>query len=107
MPRYDKRITAVNDLDIYKDTFERRGVKRIKQYRTQTFKKVNIESFDYIERVWRDGDSFWKLSKTFYGDPQYWYIIARFNNMPTEAHVNIGDIIKIPINLSLALQVVS
>lgn len=107
MPRYDRRITAINDLDLYKDTFKKRGVRRIEQYITQTLKNIDVEAFDYAERIWRDGDSFWKLSTKFYGDPQYWYIIARFNNTPTEAHVSIGDTVKIPINLSMALQVVS
>ena len=50
--------------------------------------------------------SFWKISNDFYGSPEHWYIIARFNNTPTEAHVKIGDTIKIPISLAQALQVV-
>ncbi len=106
MSRYDDRITAINNLDFYKDTLKKRGVKKIEQYRTQTLKKFNINTIDYVEKVWLDGDSYWKLSKEFYGDPQYWYIIARFNNRPTEAHINIGDLIKIPVRLSHALQVV-
>ena len=106
MSRYNKSIKATNNLDFYKKELDSRGVKRIEQYRTPTLKRFNVDTIPCIERVWRDGDQFWKLSNQYYGDPQYWYIIARFNNMPTEAHVSVGDLIKIPINISLALQVV-
>ena len=107
MSRYNRRIIAINDLDQYRKTLDSRGVNRIEQYKTQTFKKFDIEDVEYVERIWLDGDSFWKISDGFYGDPAHWYVIARFNNTPTEAHVKIGDIIKIPIDLSQALQVVS
>ena len=59
-----------------------------------------------IIHTFGSGDSFWKLANQYYGDPKYWYIIARFNNAPTEASISIGDQIRIPISLSLALQVV-
>ena len=106
MSRYIDRITAFNELDFYKKMLDKRGVKRIEQYRTDRLKDFEIESVSYIERVWSDGDSFWKLSTEFYSDPQYWYVIARFNNAPTEAHVSVGDTIKIPLSLTTALQVI-
>lgn len=107
MSRYNNNLIATNDLDIYQDTFKKRGVTKIRQYRTKAFRNTNSDLLDYAERVWRDGDSFWKLSNKFYGNPDHWYVIARFNNTPTEAHVKVGDVIKIPINLSQALQVFS
>jgi len=106
MSRYINKITAINDLDIYKKTLEKRGVLRIEQYRTPSLKQFETSELDFIEKVWMDGDSFWKLSDEFYGDPKHWYLIARFNSAPTEAHIKIGDTIKIPINLSAVLQVV-
>ena len=106
MSRYIDRLKAINDLDLYKDTLKKRGVKRLTQYRTHSLKHFETDSLHYIEKVWTDGDSYWKLSDEFYGDPQYWYIIARFNNKPTEAHIKVGESIKIPLNLSVALQVV-
>ena len=106
MSRYLNRITAFNNLDFYKKILESRGVSKIEQYRTPILKDFEADSIIYIEKVWVDGDAFWKLSTEFYGSPNYWYIIARFNNAPTEAHVGIGDTIKIPLDLSTALQVV-
>jgi len=106
MSRYRNIRTAINSLDEYKETLDSRGVKSIKQYRTQTLKTFDDSLIDYIERIWLDGDSFWKLAREAYGDPSLWYIIARFNNTPTEAHVKIGDIIKIPLDLAMALRVI-
>ena len=106
MSRYDNGDIAYNDLLLYKETLEKRGVKRIKQYRVQTLKNRNTKGVDYFNYIWKDGDQFWKLSNRFYNDPQYWYIIAKFNNTPTDAHVSVGDQIKIPIDLAIALQVV-
>ena len=106
MSRYNKRDIAFNDLLMYKEVLEERGVKRLKQYRVQTLKNKNTGGIDYFNHIWRDGDQFWKLSNEFYGDPQYWYVIAKFNNAPTEAHLSVGDQIKIPIDLAIALQVV-
>ena len=106
MSRYRNVRTAVNSLDEYKETLDSRGVKKIKQYRTQVLKNYDDSRIDYIERVWLDGDTFWKLAREAYGDQNLWYIIARFNNTPTEAHVKIGDIIKIPLDLSIALRVI-
>ena len=106
MSRYNKNLTAFNNLLMYKETLDKRGVKRIEQYRTPQLKDSDFDGVDYVFHVWRLGDSFWKLSVEFYGVPKYWYIIARFNNKPTEASLSIGDEIKIPIDLSIALQVI-
>jgi len=106
MSRYNRNKVAFNDLIEYKELLDKRGVKRIEQYRTTPLKDMNIDGIECVIHTFGDGDSFWKLSTKFYGDPQYWYIIARFNNAPTEASVSIGDQIRIPISLSLALQVV-
>ena len=106
MSRYNNVRKAFNDTDRYKKTLKERGVKRIEQYRTNTFKQYNTETVPYIEKIYKDGDSFWKFSAVHYVDPSHWYVIARFNNVPCEANLSIGDVIKIPIDLSLALQVV-
>ena len=41
MSRYNKRDIAFNDLLMYKEVLEERGVKRLKQYRVQTLKNKN------------------------------------------------------------------
>ena len=53
------------------------------------------------------GERLDKLAAEYYGNPNNWWVIASFNRKPTESHAKHGDIIRIPKDLSLALQVVS
>ena len=108
MSRYNKRIQAINSDEQYESVFEKRGVKKIKQYRTiskTVYEKDVYQSIRTIDYAWSFGDMYFKIANTFYGDPQYWWIIASYNNRPTEAHNKIGDTLKIPLDLADALQV--
>ena len=94
---------------MYSDLFEERDVKKIIQNRTYVLKQVPQEVLDSIRSdlyIWKYGDSFWSLATKYYGDPKMWWVIATFNRKPTEALLKIGDEIRIPLNLSDAMQVV-
>ena len=104
MSRYLRRDEAINNTERWDNVLKKRNVKTITQYVTVPLKEYEEENLDTIEHTWKVGDKFWALADAFYGDAKYWYLIARHNNMPTEANVSLGDIIKIPINLSQALQ---
>lgn len=109
MSRYNRRSQAINSAEEYKKTFHDRGVTKITQYVTETKKVYEQEVYDSVEVIyhtWKYGDMYWRLSSRFYGDPQYWWVIASFNKKPTESFNNPGDVIKIPTNLSDALQVI-
>lgn len=98
-----ERRKATNRNKQYKEVLEERGVDKIEQYRTPTLTEISseISSFEY---TWKFGDKFWQLAHSFYGNKKYWYIIAQFNNKPTESHLSIGDKIKIPYDLQEVLQ---
>ena len=104
MSRYKTRQKATNSSESYKDIFDEKGVKQIKQYRTPILREM--KNLSYKQYVWKNGDTFWKLSFDYYGDTSYWYIIAQFNSTPTEAHVSEGDTIRIPIDLAQALRII-
>jgi len=109
MSRYNKRTRAINANDQYKNIFDKKGVQRIEQYRTLSKRVYEDQIYDSIETInytWKYGDMYWRLSSRYYGDPKYWWVIASFNKKPTESLNKLGDIIKIPINLAEALQVV-
>ena len=55
--------------------------------------------------IWKQTDSYWKLSTKYYGDASYWWIIAWYNQAPTESHLHPGERIFIPTNLTDALQI--
>ena len=92
-----------NTHEQYYDVFEERGVKRIKQFRTPTFYKISQDTI-CVDHIWKQGDAFWRLSHKHYGDKSLWDIIAHYNFKPTDSHVKIGDLIKIPIGYRQAAQ---
>jgi len=108
MSRYNSRIKGINKNEMYEEIFDDRGIKKIKQYVTPKFKNPSQEQLKRIrsiEKIWVAGDKFWRIAARQYGDPNLWWVIARFNEKPTEGHMNPGDTIKIPIDLSVVLGV--
>ena len=106
MSRYNGRNKATNNTEMYKDLLEKRGVEQIVQYTTAQLKfpdDAQYRRIRTVDHVWRSGDKFWKLAADQYADPKLWWVIAQFNQKPTEGHLEPGDIIKIPIDLSIIL----
>ena len=91
-----------NTEEKYDSILEKRGLSLIRQYATKNLKyptdkeMLNITTIDH---VWKVGTKYWKLAQRHYGDPELWWIIAWFNQKPTEAHCENGDIIMIPFPL--------
>ena len=110
MSRYNKRTIAVNKNEMYENIFEQRDVKNISQYTTPILKypneknKIQIRTVDH---TWNQGDKFWRLASTHYGDPNLWWVIAQFNQKPTEGHLEPGDIIEIPVDLAVILGAIN
>lgn len=77
-----------------------REVKSISHYATPVYKPLTesqLNSLQVFKHIWSEGDKYHKLSTQYYQDPTFWWVIARFNGKPTEAHLNIGDVVYIPI----------
>ena len=55
--------------------------------------------------LWTVGDRFYKLAHQYYGDVNFWWVIAWWNGYPTEGHINTGDYLDIPLDLPAALEV--
>lgn len=109
MPRYKYTKTINNDIEFYEFLREKRNnLKNIIHYETQIMHNPNVAERSSLvtdSHIWKYGDRFYKLANTYYGDPQYWWVIAWYNAYPTEADVNIGNVIQIPIDLESALEV--
>tara|TARA_R110000851_G_scaffold210080_2_gene362477 strand:- start:529 stop:882 length:354 start_codon:yes stop_codon:yes gene_type:complete len=56
----------------------------------------DILNFSYSSHIWSMGDRYYKLAYQYYGSAQYWWVIAWFNKKPTESHVEVGEIIRVP-----------
>jgi nucleoid-associated protein YgaU len=84
---------------MFKQLKERRSLDVVSLYRTSRMNPLSFEDLIDIETtpyIWGRGDKYYKLAYQFYGDVQYWWVIAIFNNAPTEQHIKIGETIEIP-----------
>lgn len=97
--RYNLNNVFINKDDLYESFRIDRDVKIIKQFSTVEYSRPDDSEYSKIKTVkhiWAVGDKYYKLANEYYGDPKDWWLIARFNSRPTEAHNKIGDIILIP-----------
>jgi len=99
MSRYETEVIGTNDSELYEEFREERNTKRLKQYRTPQFPKLSTvvrQRFSSLYHTWKMGDSYWRLAAQYYGDERLWWVIAWYNEKPTESHVVPGDILAIP-----------
>ena len=59
---------------------------------------------ELVGHTWSLGDRFYKLAYKYYGDSTLWWVIAWYNQTPTEAQVEIGDTLQIPLPLDKILR---
>ena len=105
--RYDNRLIAINGNTLYREYFKNRGVKTIEQYSTPRFRyptEDEIAELNLINHIWVVGDRYYKLAHEHYGDPELSWIIAMFNQKPTEAFVGQGTLIYIPTPLDIVIS---
>ncbi len=104
--RYDNRRTFRNGNEIYFNILEGRGLSTLVQYKTPRFRKVTKlerRRITGVQKVWTIGDRLYKLAAEHYGDSRLWWVIARYNNKPTDAHFKLGEIVYIPLPLETVL----
>ena len=96
MAIYRNSSYSNNNTDLYKKVRDERGVKNIYQFRTKLFNKIDKASVETFSYIWKKGDNLFKSANRFYGNKDYWWLIAHFNEKPTDAHFEIGEEIFIP-----------
>ena len=108
MGRYAGTQKFSNDLDYYEYLRKNRGLKRARHYATPRLKHPTVFERSQIaadSHIWRLGDRYYKLADQYYGDSEFWWVIAWYNAIPIEADIKTGDMIQIPVNLSAVLSV--
>jgi hypothetical protein len=99
MSRYGHRRIVVLTSEEYSEQFEKRGVTSIRLHAQKPWRyptEKEIAQLTLVPHIWRDGDRYFNLAKEHYISEKDWWIIAAFNKKPTEALVNVGDVIYIP-----------
>jgi len=105
--RYKNQTIFTNEEEAYKTYLKKsRGVNNIKQFSTpKMFYPSDLQAKDFrtIKRIWGAGDHYFKLADEYYGQPEMWWVIAFYNQKPTEFHVKPGDVVYIPVPLEAIL----
>jgi hypothetical protein len=105
--RYNRRSRILTDSDgIHEELLESRDIKAVEHYDTPSFERLTLEnrySLQNRHHVWGVGDRYWKLASEHYGNSNLWWLIAWYNQKPTDAHVKAGDSIAIPFPLDKVL----
>ena len=120
MSRYKNSKTKENESPSTKIQRQRRGDKEfIRHFETSRLPTPSkaLSSLDVVAHVWSVGDRFYKLALTYYnvrcirrssytdyGDPKLWWVIAWYNQKPTEGHVTGGDTVLVPRNITELLS---
>ena len=105
--RYTTRTKIQNNSDLYEDLKEERGLVNFTHYSLPEFKGFDPSfnsSIINISYVWKNQDHFYKLANQYYRDPKLWWVIAFYNNKPTEQSIEIGETILIPTPIEIVLQ---
>lgn len=108
MSRYTERRIFTNREPQTEELRKMRNVSKIDHYETPVFPRLTKEDYGELKEVghtWTTGDRFYKLSHQYYGTTKYWWVIARYNKTPTEAHVRLGRKIFIPLPLNRILNI--
>jgi len=106
--RYDSSRPFINDEDLFEEFFEERDLRYIKQYGTGIMRHPTVAdraSLQRIDHIWKLGDRLSELAHRYYGDSTLWWVIAWYNQRPTEAHFKIGARIRIPLPLDRVLAI--
>lgn len=105
--RYDRRRVLTNTNELYEKTLEERNVNSIRHYSTPEMSFPSVEenkNLTKIRHIWKTGDRYFKLAIEYYNSAQYWWVIAMFNQKPTEADLSVGDLVYIPLPLQDILR---
>lgn len=91
-------------------TFDRRGIvedmNMLDRFNNPAPTEQELrEELEHFQVVYKTGDRLYKFAHKYYGNPTYWWIIAWYNNKPTDTHFSIGDTVYIPKDLQVALRI--
>ncbi len=108
MSRYNNQKVLINTSENFEEQFERRDVKRIEHHRIQKLNYPTTSEDDEIthfRHYWANQDKFYRLAAKYYNDSTLWWVIAQYNQKPTEQHCKEGEVIKIPFPLGRVLRI--
>ena len=95
--------------NLRKNQLAARGLREIVQNQKLQLNVLTDEErleFDETVHIYKAGDRLYKISYDYYGDTQFWWVIAWYNRLPTDFHIRIGDNLLIPRPLDKVLYMI-
>ena len=107
--RYDKRrVIKNNSRDyLYSKIFRNRGLHATRQFTVADLAHISVEQAADLTietKMWTMGEKYFKLAHEFYGDAEYWWVIAWYNQKPLESDFIPGDVVEIPTPIEQVLE---
>ena len=94
--RYRNVPIFLNDnRDYQKAFYTQRDVNRISQYSVSRLIYPSAEvrgSLENVPLVWKATDTLYNISNQYYGSPEYWWVVAWYNQRASEAEFKVGDV---------------
>jgi hypothetical protein len=101
--RNSRRPIFLNNNQEYRDSFFRqRDIKETFQYEVSRIAFPTpqfINSLTNVTLVWGATDTLYNISQQYYGSPQYWWVVAWYNQRASEPEFEAGDIYYVPLPL--------
>jgi len=105
--RRRKRFIFTNDKGLYEDILRRKKIRNIRQFSTLNLSSLRnlrtTNNINEVTHIWKTGDRYYKLANQYYGRPELWWVIALYNQKPTEGHIRLGNVLRIPMPIELVL----
>ena len=105
--RYIGRDLIQNESEVCESIIKSRNINFVIHHSTPVFlmpTEEQEEQLTVVNHVWTVGDRYYRLAHEFYGKSELWWIIAWYNQKPTEAHVKLGDVLEIPLPLEKVIE---
>ena len=103
-----KKIKLNSSAEYSKILKKSRNVDNITIYGTVTLRDVLPLATSRIinekSTLWTQGSKMWKIAADNYGDGRLYWIIGLYNEKPTDAHWQVGDIVYIPFPLEAVMK---
>jgi hypothetical protein len=108
--RYSRREIFLNKDRNYKNVFfKNRDMEQVFQYdspRISYPQPDEIRNLTNLLLVWGATDKLYNVSAKYYGSPEYWWVIAWYNQKASEAEFKVGDEYYVPLPLDDVLEYV-
>ena len=99
MGRFSNRSRFLLNKNFYRKTLKKKDRASLVYYGSVTVPEITtslIRLLTLDNHVWSVGDNYYKLAEQKYGDKDYWWVIAWYNNKPSDTLLMVGDVITIP-----------